>query len=316
MVKPAYSIRLTLKVRGLVAIRGQPAGCSKAFCAAAASGIIVFDCPIPPVLVCFMPEPFVAVDVGNSRIKFGLYTPDDTQTPDGGLPEPSRTLDLAPAHEAFAAVADWLAPTTPRELRWWIGSVERNYAAQWVDWLRGKGVSQIVLLASVDLPLTVALPRPDMVGIDRLLAALAVNQLRSPDRPAVVVDLGTAVTVDLVSREGVFLGGAIMPGIGLAARALHEFTDLLPRLDMTTLAEPPPALGTATVEAMQSGIYWGAIGGVRHLIELFAIHIQAQPQIFLTGGAAAAVAGLVSPEAVYHPHLTLAGIALAARTRR
>ncbi len=260
-----------------------------------------------------MPEPFIAVDIGNSRIKFGLYTPADLQKSAGGLLEPSRTLDLTPGPAAFAAVADWLAPTAPGKLRWWIGSVERNFAAQLIDWLRGKGVSQIVLLASDDLPLTVAVPRPDMVGIDRLLAALAVNQLRTPDRPAVVVDLGTAVTVDLLSREGAFLGGAIMPGIGLAARALHEFTDLLPPMGMTTLEEPPPAVGTGTIEAMQSGIYWGAIGGVRHLIELFAAHLGAQPQVFLTGGAATAVAELVSADAAYYPHLTLAGIALAAR---
>lgn len=259
-----------------------------------------------------MPEPFIAVDIGNSRIKFGLYTPRDLHPLGGGLPGPSRTLDLAPAPDAFAAVADWLKPAMPSELRWWIGSVERNFAAQLVDWLREQGVAQIVLLASGDLPLNVAVPRPDMVGIDRLLAALAVNPLRTPDRPAVVVDLGTAVTVDLVSREGAFLGGAIMPGIGLSARALHEFTDLLPRLEMTILDEPPPALGTGTVAAMQSGIYWGAIGGVRYLIELLGTHIGARPQVFLTGGAAAAVAGLISPEASYHPHLTLAGIALAA----
>ncbi|HJT32259.1 MAG TPA: type III pantothenate kinase [Pirellulales bacterium] len=263
-----------------------------------------------------MAEPFIAVDIGNSRIKFGLYTADNLRAAGRELPEPSKTLDLSPAPEAFAAVADWLAPSMPKALRWWIGSVERNFAAQLVDWLRAGGVSQIVLLASVDLPLTVAVPRPDMVGIDRLLAALAINRLRMPDRPAVVVDLGTAVTVDLVSRDGAFLGGAIMPGIGLAARALHEFTDLLPRLDMTTLAEPPPALGTATVEAMTSGIYWGAIGGVRHLIELLEAHVGSPAQIFLTGGAAAAVAKLVSPHAVYHPHLTLAGIALAASQRR
>lgn len=259
-----------------------------------------------------MLESFVAVDIGNSRIKFGLYRPDDLPLGHGDLPEPSQTLDLAPAPDAFAAVADWLAPVAPSKLRWWIGSVQRDFAAQLIDWLRGKGVSQIVLLASVDLPLAIAVPRPDMVGIDRLLAALAVNRLRSADRPAVVVDLGTAVTVDLVSPAGAFLGGAIMPGIGLAARALHEFTDLLPRLDMTTLAEPPPAVGTATVEAMQAGIYWGAIGGVRHLIELFAAHIGANPQVFLTGGAASAVARLVSEDAAYHPHLTLAGIALTA----
>ena len=250
---------------------------------------------------------FVAVDIGNSRIKFGLFEADAAVAP--ALPVPARTFDLDPRGGMFDAVAEWLVPRSASELTWWIGSVERNYASQMVEWLRSRGAAHIVLLTSGDLPLTVSLPRPDMVGIDRLLAALAANRLRPADRPAIVVDLGTAITVDLVSRDGAFLGGAILPGIGLAARALHEFTDLLPRFDMTSLAEPPPALGTDTISAMRAGLFWGAIGGVRHLIDL----LSAEPAaVYLTGGAAASVAHLIAPSAQYVGHLTLAGIALAA----
>lgn len=251
---------------------------------------------------------FVAVDIGNSRIKFGLFE-GAALAPSATLPAPARMFDLDPSRGALDAVGDWLAPRAAAELTWWIGSVERNYASQLVEWLRSRGAAHIVLLTSGDLPLTISLPRPDMVGIDRLLAALAANRLRPVDRPAIVVDLGTAITVDLVSREGAFLGGAILPGIGLAARALHEFTDLLPRFDMTSLADPPPALGTDTISAMRSGLFWGAIGGVRHLIDL----LSAEPAaVYLTGGAAASVADLVAPSAQYVGYLTLAGIALAA----
>ena len=58
-----------------------------------------------------------------------------------------------------------------------------------------------------------------------------------------IVDVGSAITVDLVSADGAFLGGAILPGIAMSARALHEFTDLLPLVDMSELTAPPPALG-------------------------------------------------------------------------
>ena len=109
-----------------------------------------------------------------------------------------------------------------------------------------------------------------MVGIDRLLAAVAANRLRNPKRPAVIVDLGTAITVDLVDAEGVFRGGAILPGIAISARAMHDYTDLLPHIPMAELEEPPPALGRATVPAMRSGLYWGAVGAVRELIERLA----------------------------------------------
>ena len=64
-------------------------------------------------------------------------------------------------------------------------------------------------------------PWPDMVGIDRLVDAVAVNRLRDAKRSAAIVDVGTAITVDLVSANGAFLGGAILPGIAMAARALH-----------------------------------------------------------------------------------------------
>ena len=182
------------------------------------------------------------------------------------------------------------APPSP--LRWYIGSVNRPAATRLIDWLRTqRPQDRVTLLAAGDLPLEVRLPRPDMVGVDRLLDALAANRLRRPGRPAVVIDVGTAITVDLVSAEGAFLGGAILPGIAMSARALHEFTDLLPLVDMSELAGPPPALGDETVAAMRSGLFWGAVGAVRQLIDQLAG--DARPQVILTGGAGPAVAGLL-----------------------
>lgn len=254
-----------------------------------------------------------AVDIGNSRIKVGLYELHElAQAAPDVLPEPERSIELTPSVDGFSRIGDWLLPREPQELGWWIGSVQRTFAAQLVEWLRHHDARWITLIASGDLPLTVSVPRPDMVGIDRLLAAVAANRLRPPDRGAIVVDLGTAITVDLVSPQGVFLGGAILPGIAMAARSLHEFTDLLPLIEMSTLAEPPPALGTGTIEAMRSGTYWGAVGGARHLINLMSTATTGDPQVYLTGGAAPAVADLIWPAAKYVQHLTLAGIALMA----
>ncbi|MFZ5833296.1 MAG: type III pantothenate kinase, partial [Planctomycetota bacterium] len=159
------------------------------------------------------------------------------------------------------------------------------------------------------LGLKVDLERPDMVGIDRLLDAVAANALRDPARPAVVVDVGSAITVDLVSAAGAFQGGAILPGLGMAARALHEFTDLLPLIEAHELGEPPPVVGPATVPAMRSGLFWGAVGAVRELVQHMA---GDEAQVFLTGGAGMAVARLLGPRAMVVPHLTLSGIALTA----
>jgi len=252
--------------------------------------------------------PLIAVDVGNSRVKLGLFTSVDHDP----LPVPDATLDIGPAQEHLGRIADWLAPRAAAAAAWWIGSVERQVAGNLVGWLRDHDAKRITMIASSDLPLTVSLSRPDKVGIDRLLDAVAANRMRADGEPAIVVDLGSAITVDLIDAQGAFLGGAIMPGIGTSARAMHEFTDLLPLLEMSKLDEPPPALGTATAEAMQAGLYWGAVGGVRELITRLSAELPRRPRVFLTGGAAPSVARLLAHDAEYVAHLTLAGIAITA----
>ena len=252
--------------------------------------------------------PLIAVDVGNHRIKLGRFE----VLPTAGLPEPVATLQILGEDPQLNRITTWLADV-PGPLSWWIGSVSRPTAGRFIDWLRDRAAGDpVTLLAAGDLPLEVRLPRPDMVGIDRLLDAVAANRLRQPGRPAAVVDMGTAITVDLVGADGAFCGGAIAAGMTTAARALHAFTDLLPLVDVSKLNQPPAALGTSTVEAMQSGLFWGALGTIRELIAQLAAGLPLSPQIFLTGGAGPAVAGLLGADARHLPHLTLAGIALTA----
>lgn len=258
------------------------------------------------------PFPLVAVDIGNNRMKLGLFAAGEGKS----LPEPERTLHVGGDDSGLDRIRDWLADAFAAGGTWWIGSVNRPSATRLVNWLRTHRTDEAVtLLAAGDLPLHVELPRPDMVGIDRLLDAVAANRLRQPDRPAVVVDVGSAITVDLVSADGVFCGGSILPGIAMAARALHTFTDLLPLIDMAELTTPPPPLGTATVPAMRSGLFWGAVGAIRHLVELLSHEAGREAEVFLTGGAGPVVAELLGPSAQHVPHLTLAGIALSAAHR-
>ena len=283
------------------------------------------------------PLPLIAVDVGNARTKLGLFRAVAMGT---GLPKPERTLRLDNETPLPARLGRWVAEiaaehperrtqrvpgpaakrtspaakqTSPaaKRVRWHIASVNRAAATRLVDWLREhRGGDPLVLLAAADLPLQVRLPRPDMVGVDRLLDAVAANRLRQAGRAAVVVDVGSAITVDLVSAEGEFMGGAILPGIAMSARAMYEFTDLLPQIDVSELRKPPPALGTATEPAMRAGLFWGAVGGIRQLVE--QLTHNKEPQVFLTGGAGPVVARLLGRSSRYVPHLTLAGIALAA----
>jgi len=253
--------------------------------------------------------PLIAVDVGNTRSKFGLFSADCA----GALPEPQETLQLADDAADWGEIGRRLEAVSCNELPWWIGSVNRTAVTRLVDWLREhRPQDRVTLLAAGDLSLSVRVQRPDMVGVDRLLNAVAANRLRHPNRAAVVIDVGTAITVDLISAEGAFLGGAIVPGIGMSARGFHQFTDLLPLIEMTELATPPPALGTSTVPAMRSGLFWGAVGAIRQLIEQLSKGLDREPQVLISGGAGPTVAKLLGRSVQHVPHLTLAGIALTA----
>jgi type III pantothenate kinase len=149
------------------------------------------------------------------------------------------------------------------------------------------------------------------VGVDRLLNAVAANVIRPAARPAVIVDTGTATTVDLVNTDGAFEGGAILPGFELCARALHDYTALLPLLSIEELAgEPREPLGRNTRAALRSGLFWGQLGAVKELIERLT-PVRTEPLVLLTGGGAVLLASHF-PEARWEPHLSLQGLVVMA----
>jgi type III pantothenate kinase len=255
----------------------------------------------------------IAVDIGNSRIKLGLFAAhtDRPAMEKSGLPLPDRVISLPAAEWDETTLKRWLNDVPPGA-RCWIGSVNRPAAARLTEWMGTKW--PIRNLAAKDLPITAAVDQPEHVGIDRLAGAAAANRLRDLQRPAVVVHVGSAITVNLVTADGVFRGGAILPGLGTSARALHEFTDMLPHAPLEDSLKPPPAVGTSTLTAIYSGLYWGAVGAIRELIEQLSDTLgtsAAKVEVFLTGGAAPAVADQIDPAVRYVEHLVLAGIALA-----
>ncbi|HTU25885.1 MAG TPA: type III pantothenate kinase [Pirellulales bacterium] len=253
-------------------------------------------------------RPLIAVDIGNSRTKLGLFVA-PLAAP---LPKPERMCSWGPPWPIAEAEA-WLAGP-PDAFDWRIASVNRVGTTRLLEWLKRRGARRVQVLEATDMPIAALVDEPDKVGLDRLANSLAADRLRAAGRGAIVVDLGSAITVDVVSAAGAFLGGAILPGIAMSARALHEFTDLLPLEPMSELAHPPAPLGKTTSGCLQAGLYWGAIGGVRELVARLGSDIN-HPQIFVTGGAGASAADLLTapgePPATLVPHLTLAGIALA-----
>lgn len=144
---------------------------------------------------------------------------------------------------------------------------------------------------------------PSEVGADRI--ANAVGGFRRYGGPLIVVDFGTATTFDAVSEEGVYLGGAIAPGISISTEALFMTAARLPRID---LVQPRRAVGKNTVESMQAGVVFGYAGLVESLVNRFRREIGEKAEVVATGG----LAGLIVRETgVVHrvdEHLTLEGL--------
>jgi type III pantothenate kinase len=152
-------------------------------------------------------------------------------------------------------------------------------------------------------------PKPNMIGADRLANAAAVAKLYG--YPAIVVDFGTAVTFDIISAHGAYIGGVIAPGLEAMTNFLYQRTALLPRL---SLREPKSAVGKSTRDAMISGAVFGYRGLVCEIIaqiksEQFR---QGKVKVVATGGYAELIAARVPLIEAIHPNLTLEGLRLVA----
>jgi type III pantothenate kinase len=166
-------------------------------------------------------------------------------------------------------------------------------------------------IGHADLPLSIGLDEPHKTGIDRLAAAAAAAIVKTPDRGAIIVDCGTAATVDMLAADGTFLGGAILPGPALMARALADGTSKLPAVAALERSAPPAMPGRTTHEAIAAGIGWGIHGAIAKLVAEARGVLGSDADVILTGGWRGAVRAAL-PEAIDLPDLVLCGIALAA----
>jgi type III pantothenate kinase len=171
-----------------------------------------------------------------------------------------------------------------------------------------------VITPDAPLPFTLGYDTPDTLGTDRLAAAAAgwVRYGRArgdgPDaRSVLVVDVGTAVTYEVVDRDGVYRGGAIGPGPRLVRRALQSGTAQLPGVP---LAFPPSATGRSTPAALQSGIMWGVVDSIRGMTGRLAGALPDCPVVVLTGGWSDRLGPHLDVVDHVAPHLVLEGVRL------
>jgi type III pantothenate kinase len=166
------------------------------------------------------------------------------------------------------------------------------------------GEPMVVGDPALDYGIKVLIDRPEEAGADRIANAVAAKSRY--EMPAVVVDLGTATTFDVLDRDGNYVGGIISPGINLAFEALYMGAAKLPRIE---IRRPANVIGRGTVGAMQSGIYWGYIGLIEGLLQRIEAEQRAALSVIGTGGLVALIAAGCPAIRHVDQDLTLRGIA-------
>jgi type III pantothenate kinase len=244
----------------------------------------------------------LAVDIGNTNITLGVFAEECLQatwriaTVHDRMPDEYGVLltqlfrhkSVQSGDISGVAIAS-VVPMLTNVFR----QVSRDYLAQ----------DPLVVDAGVRTGVRIRYENPKEVGADRVVDCAAVQAKYGG--PACVVDFGTATTFDAISREGDYLGGAIAPGIGIAAEALFARASKLYRVE---IAAPPRAIGTNTGFAMQSGIFFGYVALVEGLVARFRRELGNDMKVIATGGLAETVARETSVIQYVDPWLTLEGL--------
>jgi type III pantothenate kinase len=252
----------------------------------------------------------LAVDIGNTNIVCGIFenrtlighwrlATDPSRTADEygllflGL---LRTTDIAPSR-ITAAIVSSVVPSLTKVVEEMIETYFHRLP--------------LVVSADVDTGLRVTYPNPAEIGSDRLVNAAAAYALYRTS--LIIVDFGTATTFCAVTQSGEYLGGAIAPGLGIAAEALFSRTAKLPKID---LSRPKTVIGKDTASSMQSGLIFGYAGLVDEIVMRMQNELGHKTKVLATGG----LASLIAPESrtiqEVRPYLTLEGLELLYRRTR
>lgn len=248
----------------------------------------------------------LAIDVGNTQTHIGVFDADKLIHEWRASTDARRTADeLALLFGEFLALEDLefqenvtgmvvssVVPRSTQELR--------ELSARYF------GFRAVVVEAGTRTGIAVHTDNPREVGADRIANAVAAHDL-FPDSSVVVVDFGTAITVDAISATGDYLGGSIAPGIDTSATALFSATAQIRRVELTA---PPSAIGKTTVTSVQSGIMYGTAALVDGLVDRVAEELDGQIEVVATGGFASTIVEHCRTIDRIDPLLTLNGLRL------
>lgn len=245
----------------------------------------------------------LAIDSGNTNVVFAVY---DGEVQRGRWRASSDSRRTPDEYAVWLTQLMALEGLTPRDID---GAVMANvvpaatYSLKTLCTRYFGGPPLSVGEPDVELGVPVRIDRPQDVGADRLVNAVAAHE-RYPGA-LVVVDFGTATTFDIIGADGGYEGGIIAPGIHCSMDALYAAAARLPRV---AIEKPPRVIGKATVPAMQSGVFWGYIGLIEGILGRIAREYGAPLTVIATGGLAALFEA--ETDAIHHvdPDLTLRGL--------
>ena len=244
----------------------------------------------------------LTIDIGNTNITFGLYDGDQLgprfrvatiheEMPDEyGMKFTSLLTHagISPKDLTGICMASVVPPLTPKVVEACQRYLEND---------------PLVVDAGVKTGVRILYEDPKAVGADRIVDCAAVQRLYGG--PACVVDFGTGTTFDAITAEGDYLGGAIAPGIGIAAEALFSRAAKLARVDLT---RPPSVIGRNTTHSMQAGLLFGYVGLVEGMVARFREELGPEMKVIATGGLAEVVAKETDVLEIIAPWLTLDGL--------
>jgi type III pantothenate kinase len=172
-------------------------------------------------------------------------------------------------------------------------------------------ITPLIVAAGVKTGIRICMDNPKEVGADRIVDAVAAHHLYGG--PIIIVDMGTATTFEIVSKNGDYLGGAIAPGMLSSAEALFQRAAMLPRIELTS---PGKVIGTNTIDAMKSGVVYGYVGLVESMVQRMQRELGGKVKVIATGGFSGLIAKETKVIDEVNPDLTLIGLRIIYRMNR
>ena len=250
------------------------------------------------------------IDVGNTSIHYGLVS---GQTVQCAGQFPTHNFESTPSLEFTQAVTPLIAQAEGVSYCSVVPAINDNLCASLAEF--AKPIFHLTCETCTGLNL--AYPKPYEIGEDRIANAIAAQEFYGI--PAIVIDMGTAVTFDIISSKG-YEGGIIAPGLAVMTHYLHEQTALLPELKPEDLVNVEGAIGKSTVDAMKLGVAVGFSGMIEALLDKVTSELQntekSLPVILSTGGSVANLTKEWVQKSAFVQGLTLMGLGVAARRQK